>query len=85
MLNLIELEKNNDIKVLSTIIKYNKPDKIYIPIIDTLLVKPNDLVWIGTPLFSNQNITSSISGKVQNIKNMLTLNGLTKTLEITNA
>ena len=88
MHNLIELEKDNNIKVMSVVVKYTKPDKIYIPIPlnSNILVIKNEVVCIDFPLIKTQDmiITSPISGKILDIEEKENLNGKTKVLVIEN-
>lgn len=88
MQKLIELEKDASIQVSSIIEKYEKPDFIYIPVENssTFVTKVYDKVKIGTPLLKvgNTVVTSPISGVVQGIKIMNTLNGKVNSIEILN-
>lgn len=88
MQKLLEIPKDQSIQVSSKVFNFVKPDFIYIPILSPcqLLVKKNSLVTIGSPLYKTESleVTSPISGIVQDIKEMNTLNGLTKSLVISN-
>ena len=88
MHDLIELEKDDNIKVLSVVVKYNKPDKIYIPIPhnSNILVDKNEIVCIDFPLIKTdtKTITSPISGKILGLTTKKTLKGKSKALEIEN-
>ena len=88
MQKLIELNINSDILVSSNILDFNLPDYIYIPILKDakILVKKNDLVCIGTPIieYPNNIVNSTISGKVNSIKKISTINGEVDAIEIIN-
>jgi len=88
MQKLIELDINPNILVSSTILKHDKPDYIYIPIINkaSLLVRKNDYVSIGSPVIQDGNmiIYSTISGLVTAIKKVDTFNGIVDAIEIAN-
>ncbi len=87
MTKLIELEKDETIKVSSNVINYIKPSVVYIPYENApILVKPNTITDIGTPLFKSANkiITSPISGIIKNYQKVMTINGEKYALEIIN-
>lgn len=86
--NLTKITTIPQILVSSTILNYEKPDCVYIPVPESahILVKPEAKINIGTPLLKTKTdiATSPISGKVGDIKNVQTKNGLMKALEILN-
>ncbi len=88
MEKLIELAKDENIIVSSVITNFDKPACVYIPVSlnDTILVKINEQIKIGTPLIKTNNtyITSSISGIVTNVSEVNTYKGKTYALEIHN-
>lgn len=87
MTKLIELEQDETIKVSSNVLKYLKPNVIYVPFNDAkALVNINEIVDIGTPLFKTSSliITSPISGKTKSFKPISTINGQKYALEILN-
>ncbi len=79
MEKLIQLKKDKTLLVASKIVNFDLPDTLYIPLINLakILVKKGDIVKIGTPLYKTRKevITSPISGKVSDIKKIITLNG----------
>lgn len=88
MQKLIEIPKDQSILVSSNILKCDKPDCVYIPILPNskLAVKKNTTVSIGSILYkiSDEAITSPISGTVKEIKKINTINGTRDTLVIAN-
>ncbi|MDE5539522.1 MAG: SLBB domain-containing protein [Bacilli bacterium] len=88
MQKLTKVNPYPSILVSSTVVSYEKPDCVYIPITNgsNFVVKKDDSVSIGTPLLKTKNsiTTSPISGKVHAITKMLTNQGLVDTLEIIN-
>lgn len=88
MTKFIKLNSGPKILVASTILNYSKPDYVYIPLnsTDTIMVKKNENVVIGTPLYKRNNIlvTSPISGIVSTVKKMNNFQGETYFLEIAN-
>ena len=88
MQKLVELDINPNILVKSTILKYDKPDYIYIPIPDnaTLLVHQKDYICIGSPIIQidNKIISSTISGVVKSIKKIKTIHDEVDAIEIQN-
>lgn len=88
MQKLLEIPKDQSIQVSSKIFNFVKPDFVYIPILSPcqLLVKKNRPVTIGSSLYKTDSleITSPISGVVQDIKEMNTLNGSSRCLIISN-
>ncbi len=88
MEKLIELVKNENVIVSSKIITYDNPDTIYIPLkpVSTILIKQNEQIKIGTPLFKTKEYieTSPISGVISGLKKVNTLNGLANAIEIHN-
>ena len=75
MAKLIEIVKDETIKVSSNIINYDKPSTIYIPYNNyTSLINLNTKVAIGTPLFKTKNnlITSPISGTTKKYQKVTT-------------
>lgn len=86
MANLVEIKKE-PILISSTIVKFEQPDFIYLPISGyNLNIQKNAKVNIGTEVFKNANtsIYSSISGTVKAIKNMTCEKGKEEFLEIEN-
>jgi len=88
MVKLMEIERDNSIKVSSIIEHFEHPDKVYIPIYDSknILVKLHEEIAIGTPLVKINNITyyAPISGIVAGLKVVNTIKGTTKALELIN-
>ena len=88
MQKLVELEKDETVQVSSNILNYEQPDAIYLPLENsaTLLVKLNESVKIGNPIYKTKTevITSPISGVVESVATVTTLNGPTKALKIRN-
>lgn len=88
MQKLIEITEHPHLQVSSNILKYEKPDYVYIPIPknSTLLIKKDAVLSIGTPIINHNGtpITSPISGKVVSIRKMHHLNIITDFIEIMN-
>ena len=89
MEKLIELYKKDDILVSSTVLSNNKPDYVYIPILENskILVRRGEAVKIGSPIIKTNNkmINSSVSGTVTSIKKVNTItNHLIDAIEIAN-
>lgn len=84
----MEIEKDPTIKVSSIIEHFEKPDKVYIPVYSSTKIYPklHEEVSIGTPLVKIDNITyySPISGTINGLKEINTVKGTTKALEIIN-
>jgi len=86
MTHLVEIKKE-PILVSSTVLKYNQPDVIYLPITDyEIKVSQNAKVKIGSLILEKENkkILSPISGVVTGIRMMTNMEGKTSFLEITN-
>ena len=75
MEKLITLIKDESLKVSHNILKYDKPEVVYISLKNnyTLLVKENDNIAIGTPLYKTLDsvFTSPISGIIKSITNII--------------
>lgn len=88
MQKLIQLDYYPDVLVSSTIKNCDKIDFIYLPIDDesTILVRKNETVFVGTAILENKNdiCVSPISGVVSDIKEVYTLSGRKKAIEIAN-
>lgn len=88
MEKLIELNIDSNILVSSSLIDAEKPDYIYIPILDssTILIHQNDSVNIGTPIikYLDKIETSPVSGRITAIKKVKTIKGLCDAVEIMN-
>ena len=88
MEKLIEINVDPDIIVSNKISNIRNPEYIYIPIMPNskLLINKSKKVKIGTPLLSTQNIiiTSPISGEINCIKKITTIDGEIDSIEIKN-
>ena len=88
MEKLIEINIDPDIIVSNKISNIRNPEYIYIPIMPNskLLINKSKKVKIGTPLLSTQNIiiTSPISGEINCIKKITTIDGEMDSIEIKN-
>ena len=88
MEKLIEINIDPDIIVSNKISNIRNPEYIYIPIMPNskLLINKSKKVKIGTPLLSTKNIiiTSPISGEINCIKKITTIDGEMDSIEIKN-
>ena len=79
---------HSNILISSKVLNYDKPEYVYVPIIANakVLARKNEIVSIGTPILELKDkvINSSVSGKINDIKNIETINGTTNGIEIIN-